>query len=1299
MLKRVVLLLSFALTIACANAQTEQFHVSYEGIPASKFLFESQQVWDVAQDTTGLLYVAGSNLFEYDGISHRIVANEVMRSLEVSPEGRIYGGGVGEFGYVNKDTLGYPYFHSLAGRLSDSEEIDQIEAVLIENSIVYFAGSNTIYQYDEIEDTLSVLPTPTRAYPLFTFRGKVFSMVNDRGIFEIQRDTLVYFPDQPSLAGMGATSVLAYEDSLILLSADFGSMVLKNGEYQPLDLIDKSWLIENVLYRVQEISEDFFCFSFLKGGAVITDKLFRPIVRFDESQGFDDQVYSVVKGRENELFLCTNNGVFVLDLNSHITYHSPQTGLKGLVTDIEEIGLDLYVSTFDGIYQTRWLTNEDPTKTDANRFQKVMDSEIYSYDLLPTANGTLVNAYQGVGVITQGKYSRLISKLSSNGFVTFSPDSTLILATGDAGNEVLVLSEGIDDNWVLRNRIDTRDHAALFNGFRKIQWDEKLNKYWGTTFNSVFTIEFDASLESLVGVQFYDESNGLPAETGNTVVRLGNEIRFLTNFGLYAYDIPSGKFVKDDRFGNLFDEAGFYLLSKKNEHEYWYVSRDGTRGLIYRKDTSDPFQLASKSASHLSPNEQILIHTKDAVLIGGYKGIARIGNPLEVSYESSVPVLIRQVSTFNNQRDSVISYGTEQLSIPGFSRESNSFRFKYSWPYFIQNQYISYAYKLKGYEELWSQYSDQVEKEYTNLPSGDYTMMVKARNVYGSESPVGEFSFQIRKAWYETIWAYLSYAVLFIGTIWGAVQINARRLKSENEKLEQKINERTEEVKLQANKIQELDRVKTRFFSNISHEFRTPLTLIQGPIESILLGKVKGQSEVEQNLNVAKRNVNTLRHLIDEILEFNKMETGELTIETRAVELRNYLEDLSDSFQMLAAEHGVAWELIVNFDHDLRLDLPVNYIEKVINNLVSNAMKHTPPGSKVMLNIRFEDQLLNIAVTDQGSGIPEEELDKIFERFYQSSNGKHIAHSSGIGLAFVREIATALGGDIRVKSEEGLGSTFTFSIPAEISSGAERMSEPSDEGMADKIPGVYPYENNKILITEDNEELSNYIAQILGSQFEIETAANGQEALDKLERFEADLIISDIMMPVMDGMELLHKIKSHKTWKYKSMVMLTAKSSHEVRLEALSFGLDDYLTKPFSPTELEIRIKNILKNQYERRKWLSKEGENEAEDPFIRDLISEIEINIDNKNFGVLNLSEKASLSDRQLTRVVRKASGLTPAGLIREVKLNKAKHYLESKTYRSVSEVAYAVGFEKPAHFSKIYFERFGKKPSEYLA
>lgn len=699
----------------------------------------------------------------------------------------------------------------------------------------------------------------------------------------------------------------------------------------------------------------------------------------------------------------------------------------------------------------------------------------------------------------------------------------------------------------------------------------------------------------------------------------------------------------------------------------------------------------------------------DTIYIGGNNGYNSFSpNEIVVNEELEKPLFL---SVKIIEEDTISEQNLLNQKELHLSYFQSTFNLDFFIPSFSHRNKQKFKYRIIGLNNQFFDLGNKSEINVTSLGYGDYTFEVFATNSDGiwSDEPA-TINISIEAPFWLRWYAFVVYAIMFLGVFF----VRDKYQKIERKRLEKivadrtfKINEQKEEaekdslvIEQQSEKLKELDQVKTKFFSNISHEFRTPLTLIQGPIDSILLGKADSEQTVKKNLLVAQRNVNALRGLIDEILEFNKMEMGDLNLQYRSVLLKEYLDELCQGYQVLAAEQKV--HFIESFETlgELRLELPIMQVERIIHNLVSNALKHSPQNTEVKLEVTYENELLSFSVLDHGPGIAKEELDKVFDRFYQTKYGKSLAHSTGLGLSYVKEISEILNGNISVSSEEGNGATFTFSMKAIRSenSGDVEIKE-GQEDLAETVTN-YPYPNNKILVVEDNHELSDYVVQVLGDQFVTKVAENGQAAIDVMDDFNPDLIISDIMMPVMDGMELLSKLKSHDTWKYKSVMMLTAKTGQEVKLEALSLGLDDYLTKPFSPTELEIRVRNILRNQHERSQWLLQNDEiqNEVEDPLINGLVAEIERNMDNNQFGVLSLSNHASLSDRQLTRVVKKSTGLTPASLIKEVKLSRAKQYLESKTYRTVAEVCYAVGFEKPSYFSTIYFERYGKKPSSYF-
>ncbi|MEO9474577.1 MAG: ATP-binding protein [Cyclobacteriaceae bacterium] len=1306
MIRRNFFALILFLIVCYIQAQPDQVHFSSEGIPAMDYLFGSEQIWDVIQDSTGMLIVATGALKEYDGKDVRVIQSDVViRVLEKSESSRIYAGGVNDFGYLTKDSVGRTCFVSLTSKLSEASEPDKIEHILIKGGSIYFAGTNHIYQYEEETDQVVTYHTTARSYPLFKYEGSVYCIIDNQGIFELNDGSLRYYEDQPNYEGIGATSVISYEsDSLVLFSSSFGALKFKAGKYSKMDVFGDDFLNKELLYSVEPLNSGNYAFCFLKGGLVITDERFQPIVRYDETNGFSNLVYGVREGLHNELWVCTNNGLFVLDLNSNIFFHNKLTGLEGLVTDILSIGDSLFVSTFNGVFTTLWSDTSDPLDRHSHRFSKVSGSGIYSYDLLQTPEGLLVNSYQNVGIIANDKYTVLATKMSSNGFVTFSPDSSRILATGDAGNELLVFTRK-GKSWKLNNTIDTREFSSIFNVFKKIFWDDKLQKYWGSTSRNIFTLEFDSSFQQLVELELFDEEDGLPNAKGNTVVKLGEQIRFLTNFGLYKLDYDSTRFLKDLRFGELFDSNGFYLLNQEDENKYWYASRDGTQGMIYRPSNKESFRILSKPLNQFPPNQQIIVNSIHGALFGGFEGMGIVKNPLDVEFKIQVPTAIRSVEVFSNQGDSTVFWGSPKGDlIPKFSPSQNAFRFRYSLPYYLLKDRISYSYKLDGFETEWSPFIDKNEKEYTNLSSGKYTMRVRARNGFDEISEPGEYSFEILPSWYITVWAFASYFVLFIFIIWVVVKVNARRLKKENEKLEQTILERTQEIRYQAEKLQSLDNAKSRFFANISHELRTPLTLIQGPLESVLNGSLgKVSDTVKSNLDLSRSSTKKLLNLVEEILDLSKLEAGKLELKTEAVRFHDLVKRIFFTYQSSYSAKSIEFQFDYQLDEDAIFRVDIGKLEKILDNLMSNAVKFTEANGLIKMNVSGQKDKIEIKVSDTGVGIGQDELDQIFNRFYQAGKDTRYSGGTGIGLSLAKELATLMNGDLQVMSKLGEGTTFTLTIPMKVAvqedlvlSTATNEKEIANLDESEAVEAdPLNLKTAKILIVEDDDAMRGYIKAQLGS-YSLDEAADGLLAIEKLEANRYDLVITDLMMPKLDGLDLVTHLRANESTRNISIIMLTARAADEDIVNALTMGVNDYMIKPFNPEELKARVVNVLTN----RMAVVAEGQQptSADEKLVEEMKVIVRGNMKNSAFNVATLAAEVALSERQLSRNIQKITGLSAGNFIREVRLNEARILLENRTYTTISEVAYAVGFEKPGYFSEIYSKRFGKKPSDYL-
>lgn len=498
--------------------------------------------------------------------------------------------------------------------------------------------------------------------------------------------------------------------------------------------------------------------------------------------------------------------------------------------------------------------------------------------------------------------------------------------------------------------------------------------------------------------------------------------------------------------------------------------------------------------------------------------------------------------------------------------------------------------------------------------------------------------------------------------------------------------------------LRELDEMKGRFFANVSHELRTPLSLIKGPVSRLLSNASIGK-ENTRLVEMIGRNSNKLEKRINEILDLAKLDAAKMKLEEIDMELVGFSRRLVGYFESLAQQSNIKIDLITA-EKNVDAFADMKKIEMILQNFISNAIKFTTEGGKIVLSFEKENDALLWAVQDSGRGIEQDQLVKIFDRFYQNPNNKTVDGGTGIGLALSRELAELMQGKVWAESEVGTGSRFYLSIP--FKQGRPIYPEVDLSGEESKIqyPDISVLKSSgNILLVEDNPDLREYVSSILVNH-RVLTAANGRLALELLNKQLPDLIVSDIMMPEMDGFELVEKLKKDDRFSHIPVIMLTAKAGHEDKMKALRIGVDDYLLKPFHEEELLTRIDNALSRIQGRN---SDEEANEAEiihhsQVWLEELEKIFLEHITDAHFTLDSAADMMHISKRQLQRRIKKYTGLTALDYIREIKLNQARHYLESGRFATVAEVSYSVGFEHTNYFSNLYLDRFGKKPADYL-
>ena len=624
---------------------------------------------------------------------------------------------------------------------------------------------------------------------------------------------------------------------------------------------------------------------------------------------------------------------------------------------------------------------------------------------------------------------------------------------------------------------------------------------------------------------------------------------------------------------------------------------------------------------------------------------------------------------------------------------------------------IKYAYKMDGVDDDWVYVrGDRQFAFYNQLPKGKRTFYLKTTDTNGLWSNyIAEIQVSKEPAFYETWWAYMFYVVLVILSLYLFYRRMKRRLQLRHE---------LRIAQIDREKSEELVQTKLRYFTNISHDLLTPLTIITCLIDD---AEMTNGSRISQ-LSMIRSNVNKLRRLLQQILDFRKVESGNMKLSVSKSDIVSFIDDVCKvNFAPLIRKKSQTFifstedkHLIAYFDRDK--------IDKIVSNLLSNACKYTSEGGEIKFIMKSyqeaEHTHLRIQVVDTGEGIAPGDLENIFKRFYTAHKGDE-SESNGIGLSLTKDLVELHHGTIEVESELTKGSTFTIYFPIDKDSYQENELITGETLVNDKKaamifehedlekPGVVEdvqVNDNHLLLVEDNEELLYLMEKILSRQYHVLVAKNGLEALDIIKDNEIDIIISDVMMPEMDGLELCRNIKSNLETCHIPVILLTAKNTAEDRIECYNAGADGYISKPFELKILEARINNFIIYKKSKQEEFRTNVEvdidsletSSIDKDFLDKVVSVIESNMVKGDFDVVQLADALAVSKSTLYRKMKIATGLSPIEFIRNIRLKYGSQLLKNKSM-SIAEVAYECGFSNPKYFATCFKEDFGVTPKEY--
>lgn len=854
----------------------------------------------------------------------------------------------------------------------------------------------------------------------------------------------------------------------------------------------------------------------------------------------------------------------------------------------------------------------------------------------------------------------LSSNLSRTVFIT--SDSTKWVGTDNGLNKVIVNQRGLPQSF---------EHFLPNKKIYTLQEDSKENLWIGTLSNGLYCL----SKKDTIFKHFTPE-DGLP---GHSIL------------------------------GILEDDEGQIWLSTNNGISK-YMPRDNSFTNYNYSDGLENTEFNFNAFYKTQPG---------AMLFGGTRGITLFQPDAIHPTKFTPPVVFTQLKVQNQiqqpNNTGILTKAlneTNHISLP-YDKASFSIAFA-ALDYFSPSN-NPFSYKLEGLDVDWMTTKGKTEATYTIQKAGDYLFRLKAGNSDGVWNPKEkQLKITVLPPPWQSTPAYILYGLLLI--VLGFAVFRFLRLRHRF-RLEQITKE----------KQKELHEMKVRFFTNITHEFRTPLTLILGQLEELTQFKNSLNGNATNKLISVKKNADRLLNLVNQLLTFRKLETDYIQIKAEKGNIVDFTEEIVQSFQNTALDRGI--NLMVNSSKDeIWVWFDYDKLEKVLFNLLSNAFKFSPDESEIDVNIQGNLQSVTIAVKDQGRGIPRELHEQIFQRFYESKVPiKRSFKGTGIGLAISKQMVELHSGKIKVESEKGHGATFVVTLPlgnqhfkpTELVAIVEETTKPLTKSFPNNKPSFIapktptslteesqpPKDALKLLIVDDNPEVLQYIVSLFNEDYEIKTALNGKLGIKIAAKFQPDLIISDIMMPEMDGIEFCTFIKKNLKTSHIPVILLTANVVQEVKIGGLEIGADDYITKPFNAKELKLRVKNLalarinLRNKFSRILDLSPTEitVTSADEEFLKNAMDIVEKHMENTSFGVVQFAHELAVSRPLLFTKLKAITNQTPNNFIKSIRLKRAVQLLKQKKM-NVSEVAYKVGFKDPRYFSKCFQKEFEQTPTQFM-
>jgi len=1278
----------------------------------------------ILEDQNGNIWLGtrgGVSVYTGESFTHYTekegLSNNFVRAIAEDQSGNIWlgtdGGGVSVFNgesfthYTEKEGLSNNFVRAI---LEDKN--GNIWLGTQRGGVSLFNGESFTH-YTEKEglsnnDVLSIAEDQSGNIWVGTFYG---------GVNVFNGESFTHFTENEGVLRNNVVSILEDQSGQIWLGSDGGGVSVFNGE-SFTHYTEKEGLSDNRVWAIMEDQSGNIWLGTWGGGVNLFDG--ESFTHYTEKEGVSNNiVFSITEDKSGNIWMGTEGGGVSLFNGENFTHYTEKEGLSNnLVRAVLEdknghiwVGTEAGgVSLFDGESFIHYTENEGLSRNTVVSILEAQSGDIW----LGTEGG-------GVSVFNGESFTHY--------------------------NE----NEGLSNSWVRAILEDQNGHVwlgsrgmvSVFNGESFTHYIDKE----GVSIRNVWSILEDQSGNIWLGTEgggvslfngesftHYTVNEGLSnnivkaiAEDKNGNIWLGtwgggvslfngeSFTHFTENEGLSSDAVFS---ITEDKHAPLHEISVF--IGTENGLSKISITEDTTSG-----DTEFAFSIRNfgkqDGLKDLRFTTCATIDSKNRAWWGTGSGLVMLDlNTLTLSDKIPQPRLSQleineQFIDYRNIPDSPDSYW-DQIKFTGVQNfenyplslqlphDKNHLTFYFAAIDWAAPHKIRYSYRMEGLQTNWSQPTADPVADYRNLPFGTYTFQIRAIGESGVWSEPFDYTFAILPPWWHTWWAYGLYGFLFLFAIYSLRRYELNRFNLKNQlKIE----------KVETDSLRNLNQLKSHFFANISHEFRTPLTLIMGQTETLLQSEENRKKK--EKLFSVNSNAERLLVLINQLLDLSKMEAGKLKLNPKEQNIISFLKNLLFSFE----SHAEANQIQLNFFSSravIPMDFDTQKMEQIFLNLFSNAFKFTGPGGRIDVSMETSGSgFIDIRVKDTGKGIPKEQLPYIFDRFYQadlSSTRKY--DGTGIGLSLVQELVELHNGSIGVFSEEGAGTEFVIQFPF-VESEAQSQEDDgiqvqaSSDGKTESLPipdfsSLLSEHDEIVLIVEDNAEVRSFIREQLEEEYTVLEAVNGVEGIEVSQAAIPDLIITDLMMPEMDGYQFCEKIRNDEKTSHIPVIMLTARDGMDSKIEGLEAGIDAWLTKPYHIRELQTRVRNLIEQRKNLKKQFSTAtyfkpssiAQNSVDQAFLKHAIETIDRHLQDEEYRTDQLAHSLNMSLSQLNRKLNALVDQPAGTFIRSVRLQRSAELL-NQTDKTIAEICYEVGFNDQAYFSRAFKKQYGKSPSAF--